>query len=97
MRLFLQRSLYRLTLTAGIFCFIEIYFHLTEGTRPNYVPPWGHYVASVGVTGCLLLGVAWISRPAETPIQLLPEEASAAKPLPTPGDSRKKTRRRRKR
>lgn len=65
MKLFLQRSLYRLTLTAGIFCFIEIFFQRTEGTRPNDIPPWSHDVALVAVAGCFLLAMAWISRPAE--------------------------------
>lgn len=87
--------LYRLSLTVGIFCFVEIFVHLTDGTRPNYIPPWGHYVASVAVMGFLLLGVAWLSRPAEVPADPVSESQAPAVPLPSPRVSSKKSRRRR--
>lgn len=58
---FVRRSVCRLTLILGIFCFIEAYVHSTDGTNPNVQFPWGHYVATLCVFGILLLAVAWLT------------------------------------
>jgi hypothetical protein len=59
---FIRRAFYRLTLMLGIFCFIEVFMHSTEGTKPNYMFPWGHYVATLSVIGVCLLATAYFSK-----------------------------------
>lgn len=77
---FIRRSVCRLALTLGIFCYIEVIFHLTEGTNPNFQFPWGHYVESVAVMGALFLMLAWLTwtRPRLPPASKLPAEKENA-------------------
>lgn len=58
---FIRRAFCRMSLAVGIFCFVEICFHVTEGTKPNFRFPWGHYVASVAVMGTVLLFFSWLT------------------------------------
>lgn len=59
---FIRRNVYRLSLTLGIFAFIEVFMHSTEGTKPNYMFPWGHYVETLSGLGVLFLAVAYFTR-----------------------------------
>ena len=61
MRYFFFRNLCRLSLTLGFFCFLEIYFQWTEGTRPNYLFPWGYYNETLAVFGGRLFGLAYVT------------------------------------
>jgi hypothetical protein len=58
-RFWLRRNLTRLAITLGIFCYIEIFFSLTEGTNRNFEFPWGYYEPSLAVLGALLLAGGW--------------------------------------
>lgn len=56
------RSVCRLALTMGIFCFVEILFRLIgETTRPNYEFPWGYYDLTIGVIGSAILVTAYFT------------------------------------
>jgi hypothetical protein len=56
-----RRSISRLALMLGVFCCIELFMHLTEGTNPNTTMPleyWPYFVAGLGVVSML---VGWLT------------------------------------
>lgn len=61
-RFWFFRSVCRLALTMGIFCFIEIVFRMIgETTRPNYEFPWGYYDLTIGIIGVVMLATAYFT------------------------------------
>lgn len=55
-----RRSFSRLALMLGIFCVIELFMHLTEGTNPNTRMPleyWPYFVAGMGVVS---FAIGWL-------------------------------------
>lgn len=79
---FIRRSVYRLSLTLGIFAFIEVFMHSTEGTKPNYMFPWGHYVETIAGFGVLFLAIAYFTKIGPYPPQRTVTSAAAATPEP---------------
>ena len=59
---FIRRSVYRLTLILAIFCCIEIFMYSTEGTKPNYMFPWGRYVETLAGFAVVLFIIAYVTR-----------------------------------
>ncbi len=55
----LRRNVSRLALMLGIFCIVEIFMHLTEGTNPNTRMPLGYWPYFVAGLGLLSFGIAW--------------------------------------
>ncbi|MBL8849062.1 MAG: hypothetical protein JNG89_05235 [Planctomycetaceae bacterium] len=56
-----RRAVSRLALLLGIFCILELFMHLTEGTIPNLRVPleyWPYFVAGLGLCS---LTVAWLT------------------------------------
>lgn len=57
----IRRVISRLALLLGVFCVIELFMHLTEGTNPNIRMPleyWPYFVAGLGL---ISLTVAWLT------------------------------------
>lgn len=58
---YFRRAFSRLALMLGVFCFIELFMHLTEGTKPNIRMPleyWPWFVAGLGAVSLIL---AWLT------------------------------------
>jgi hypothetical protein len=56
-----RRSISRLALVLGICCVVELFMHLTEGTKPNTRMPleyWPYFVTGMGVAS---FAVAWLT------------------------------------
>ena len=55
-----RRNFSRLALMLGFFCVIELFMHLTEGTKPNTRMPleyWPYFVAGLGT---ISFAVGWL-------------------------------------
>lgn len=61
-RFWVRRSVYRLSAIMAFFCCLEIFMHLTDGTRPNIRFPWGHYVESVAGMAVFFGLIAWVTK-----------------------------------
>lgn len=57
-----RRQIRFLSLTLGIFCFIEVFMHLTDGTNPNVTFPWGHYPETIAAIGAVMLLIGYATR-----------------------------------
>jgi len=60
---YFRRAFSRLALMLGAFCFIELFMHLTEGTKPNTRMPleyWPYFVTGLGTISLLLAWLTWL-------------------------------------
>ena len=65
-----RRAISRLALMLGVFCFIELFMHLTEGTKPNIRMPleyWPYFVTGLGTVSLILAWLTYLPLEQDTP------------------------------
>ena len=67
--LILRRWTNRLSIMLGFFCYVEIVFQRIEGTKPNYMFPWGRYNETLALFGAIFLVIAYFTWERPKPVE----------------------------